>query len=392
MALTNPCDIHGFCGMNGLCVYAPTPTCTCPPGYQMSDPSNWSKCCRRTFQFNLSNTSLNQAWFWPLPGSGYWGSPIRVDKSSSLENCKDLCSGDSSCQAVQFENPNGHCYLMASFFNGKFPQVREHKPSKIEEGYKRISNKFRRYSYKELEKATGKFKDVVGRGGSGIVYKEVLDDQRVVAVKKLEDASFGEEEFQVELSVIRRIYHKNLVRVWGFCSEQSYRILPENILLGKDFKPQITDFGLAKLLNRGGENPNFSRIRGTRGYIAPEWACGLPITSKVDVYSYGVLLIELVIGVRVSDWILNGCKLEVEMGLNGLVMVLKEKSKSHEPYRVADFADSRLRGQFSFSQAAAMVRLAIDCLEEDWNKRPSMSSVVQILHSLDLNANSKKYR
>ncbi|KAJ4770199.1 Serine/threonine-protein kinase [Rhynchospora pubera] len=522
MALTNPCDIHGFCGMNGLCVYAPTPTCTCPPGYQMSDPSNWSKGCRSTFQFDLSNTSLNQAWFWPLPGSGYWGSPIRVDNSSSLENCKDLCSGDSSCQAVQFENPNGHCYLMASFFNGKFPQgnrsdiylklstsvkgeeasisylshpicsttaqevtidsqqqsesrkeiwvyfygfiiavfvvevvfissgywfiVREHKPSKVEEGYKRISNQSRRYSYKELEKATGKFKDVVGRGGSGIVYKGVLDDQRVVAVKKLEDASFGEEEFQAELSVIRRIYHKNLVRVWGFCSEQSYRILvyeflengsldkvlfsanfvlgwrqrykialgvarglaylhheclewvlhcdvkPENILLGKDFKPQITDFGLAKLLNRGGENPNFSRIRGTRGYIAPEWACGLPITSKVDVYSYGVLLIELVIGVRVSDWVLNSCKLEVEMGLNGLVMVLKEKSKSHEPYWVADFADSRLRGQFSFSQAAAMVRLAIDCLEEDRNKRPSMNSVVQILHSLDLNANSKKYR
>lgn len=523
MALTNPCDIHGYCGKNGLCVYNPKPTCTCPPGYQMSDPSNWSKGCQQTFKFNFYNTSLNQTWFWPLSGSGYLGSTIRVAKSYSLQDCKHICSGDLSCQAAQFEAPNGDCYLMAFFINGKFTQSNrsdiylklprsvegeeasishlshpicgataqevmldsrqqsnsrreiwvyfygfiiavfvveavfisfgcwfifrgEQMPSKIGEGFKLISNQFRRYSYKELEKATGKFKDVLARGGSGIVYKGLLDDQRVVAVKTLEDASFGEEEFQAELSIIRRIYHKNLVRVWGFCSEQSYRILvyeyvengsldkvlfcanfclgwrqrykialgvarglaylhheclewvihcdvkPENILLDKKFKPKIADFGLSQLLNRGGGNPNFSRIRGTRGYIAPEWACGLPITSKVDVYSYGVLLLELVMGVRVSDWLLNSAESEAEMGLNGLVTLLKEKLKSDEPYWVADFADSRLRGQFKFSQAAAMVKLAVDCLEEDRNKRPSMSSVVHILHLLDINANSKKRR
>jgi predicted nucleic acid-binding Zn ribbon protein len=425
MALTNPCDIHGFCGKNGLCVYAPTPTCTCPPGYQMSDPSNWSKGCQHQFKFNFYNTSLNQAWFWPLSGSSYLGSTIRVAKSNSLQVCKDICSGDVSCQAAQFEAPNGDCYLMAFFVNGKFTQGNrsdiylklprnvkgeqasisslsnptcgtkaqevmldsqqrsnntrrvwvyfygfiiavlvveavfisfgywfifkgEHVSSKVEENFKLISSQFRRYSYKELEKATSKFKDVLAMGGSGIVYKGLLDDQRVIAVKKLEDATLGEEEFQAELIVIRNIYHKNLVRVWGFCSEQSYRILvyeyvengsldkvlfcsnfclgwrqrykialgvarglsylhheclewvihcdvkPENILLDKNFKPKIADFGMSQLLKRDEGNPNFSRIRGTRGYIAPEWAFGLPITSKVDVYSYGVLLLELV--------------------------------------------------------------------------------------------------
>lgn len=521
VAFTNPCDIHGFCGKNGLCVYEPTPTCTCPPGYQMLDTSNWSKGCQHTFKFNFYNNSLNQAWFWPLSGSGYWGLTIGVAKSSSVQDCKDICSGDLSCQAAQFETPNGNCYLMASFFNGKFPQGNrsdiylklprsvegedgsishlthpicgtteqqvmldsqqqnnswselwvyfygfiiavfvvevlfisfgwfvlrgDQRPSKVKEGFRLISNQFRSYSYKDLEKVTGKFRDVLGRGGSGIVYKGVLDDQRVVAVKKLEDASLGEEEFQAELSIIRSIYHKNLVRVWGFCSEQSYRILvleyvengsldkvlfsanfclgwrqrfkialgvarglaylhheclewvihcdvkPENILLDKKFKPKITDFGLSKLLNRGGENPNFSQIRGTRGYIAPEWACGLPITSKVDVYSYGVLLLELVTGVRVLDWVLNSDELEEKVGLNGLVSMLKEKLKSDEPSWVADFADSKLKGQFSFCQAAAMVKLAADCLEEDRSKRPSMSSVLHILHSLDVNANSKKH-
>jgi hypothetical protein len=89
-----------------------------------------------------------------------------------------------------------------------------------EAGYEMITNHFRRYTYKELVIATRKFKDELGRGASCIVYKGVLQDNRAVAVKKLEDINQGEEEFQHELSVISRINHMNLVRVWGFCSAQ----------------------------------------------------------------------------------------------------------------------------------------------------------------------------
>ncbi|URE37849.1 Serine threonine-protein kinase [Musa troglodytarum] len=77
---------------------------------------------------------------------------------------------------------------------------------------------------------------------------------------------------------------------------------PENILLDSEFEPKIGVIGLAKLSKRGGMNSGVSRARGTRGYVAPEWASNLPITSKVDVYSHGVVLLELTRGSRVWDW------------------------------------------------------------------------------------------
>jgi serine/threonine protein kinase len=238
------------------------------------------------------------------------------------------------------------------------------EPVEALDGYKEISNHFRRYTYKELVRATTNFKDELGRGGSGVVYKGILDDGRLVAVKKLDDATQGEEEFQAELSLIGCINHMNLVRVCGFCLKGQHRILisefvengsldkilfnvaqngnnilrwhhrckiaagvakglaylhheclewvlhcdvkPENILLDADLEPKIADFGLSKLLNRIGPNPQISRIRGTRGYIAPEWTHQLPITAKADVYSFGVVLLELVMGKRVSNVATNG--------------------------------------------------------------------------------------
>uniref|UniRef100_A0A0E0MC39 non-specific serine/threonine protein kinase n=1 Tax=Oryza punctata TaxID=4537 RepID=A0A0E0MC39_ORYPU len=226
-----------------------------------------------------------------------------------------------------------------------------------EEGYRVMTSHFRMYSYRELVKATERFKHELGWGGSGVVYKGILDDDRVVVIKKLENVTQNREEFQDELHVIARINHMNLVRIYGFCSERFHRLLvleyvengslanvlfnskilldwkqrfnialgvakglvylhheclewvihcnlkPENILLDENLEPKITDFGLAKLLSRSGSNQNVSQARGTIGYIAPEWISGLPITSKVDVYSYGVVLLELVSGRRVFDLI-----------------------------------------------------------------------------------------
>jgi hypothetical protein len=310
-----------------------------------------------------------------------------------------------------------------------------------EAGYEMVTNHFRRYTYRELVTATRKFKDELGRGASGIVYKGVLQDNRAVAVKKLEDIYQGEEEFQHELGVISRINHMNLVRVWGFCSDGRHRILvseyiengsldktlfategseillgwkqrfsialgvarglaylhheclewvihcdvkPKNILLDKNLVPKIADFGVSKLLNRGGSNINVSRICGTRGYLAPEWVSSLPITAKVDVYSFGVVLLELIKGVRVSDMEGNEGE-EVEMVLGRMVRMIKEKVQldGTEESWVNDFIDARLNGQYSNLQANAMMRLVVSCLEEDRGRRPTMEDVAHILVSVD---------
>jgi hypothetical protein len=315
----------------------------------------------------------------------------------------------------------------------------------VEEGYRMITSHFRAYSYSELQRATRKFRTEIGHGGSGIVYKGVLDDERTVAVKVLQDVSQSEEVFHAELSAIGRIYHMNLVRMWGFCSEGVHRILvyeyvdngslanvlfqssgkllgwkqrfnialgvakglaylhneclewiihcdmkPENILLDNEMEPKITDFGLAKLLNRDGSDPGLSRIRGTRGYMAPEWVSSLPITEKVDVYSYGVVLLELMKGRRVSDWVVFGAQ-GLETDVRAVVKMIVDRLKLDDVGWVLDLVDERLDGQFNHVQAKMIAQLAISCLEEDRNKRPGMKNVVQMLISADDESRGHQY-
>jgi hypothetical protein len=281
-----------------------------------------------------------------------------------------------------------------------------------EEGYALLFSHFRRFTYDELSDVTGKFTDKLGRGASGTVYKGVLDDGRSIAVKRLDDLTQADEVFRSEMSVIGRINHMNLVRMWGFCSEHSHRLLvsefvengsldralfcdggesalgwrsrykiavgvakglaylhheclewivhcdvkPENILLDAELDPKITDFGLVKLLSRDtcGRRLVLSRAQGTRGYIAPEWATSLPITGKADVFSFGVVLLELIRGQRVCDWVVGevgrDSEEDVRMGLQRLVAWLeavKMKSDDERASWMEELIDPRLRGDFS---------------------------------------------
>lgn len=475
------CKVHGLCGMNGICMYTPQPTCTCPPGYKINNLRDWSEGCSLV----SSSTTNSKEGFVQLPGTDYYGFDYNVTNTLSIDQCQEICRGYTGCTGLEYYPGNGNCLVKNLLFNGRnrpgFPadvylklperpeisellppnkrtpcegpekEVRqesktpwsymywfllaffviemffisfgywfifrqESNPLVKEEGYKLVSNQFQRYTYKELEKATNKFRDVLGQGGSGVVYKGVLRDGRVAAMKKLDVVSQGEDEFQAELGVIGHIYHMNLVTMWGFCSEKSHRILvteyvengsldkvlfetssspllgwkerytiaigvakglaylhheclewvihcdvkPENILLDKNFEPKIADFGLSKLLHRKGVNSKLSRIRGTRGYIAPEWATNLPITAKVDVYSYGVVLLELVMGFRVSDWVTDSGE-RVNMVLRSLVTTLKEKMADDDTSCIEEIADSRLNGDFNLAEVVVCVKLAVSC-------------------------------
>ncbi|KAF8402986.1 hypothetical protein HHK36_011080 [Tetracentron sinense] len=517
-ALLQQCKVHGLCGRNGICVNTPNPKCSCPPGYKMSDPSNWNKGCKP--QFNMSCAKSQQVKFVELPQIDFYGFDLNFTPSISLETCRKFCLEECSCEAFGYRmNGEGRCYTKSALFNGykspNFPgsmylklpvSVETSDPSipqgsdiicgssrveivmgspgmyakgkettkliylywfasaigaievffvasgwwflfrrhgvqtSMEDGYRAISSQFRKFSYAELKKATKKFKEELGRGGSGAVYKGVLADDRVVAVKKLGDVIQGE-EFWAEVSTIGRINHMNLVRMWGFCSEKTHRLLvyefvknlsldkhlfsnvspshsnssgasllgwkerfkialgtakglaylhheclewvihcdvkPENILLDGDFEAKIADFGLAKLAQRGGSGSEFSRIRGTKGYMAPEWAMNLPITAKVDVYSYGVVLLEIVKGIRLSNWVTDGEEGETE--LMRLIRVVKEKIEYGEDSWIENIVDSRLGGQFNRKQAAKMVEVGISCVEEDRSKRSTMDTIVHNL-------------
>ncbi|CAL5089112.1 unnamed protein product [Urochloa decumbens] len=229
------------------------------------------------------------------------------------------------------------------------------KESNIEEilkGYDSLVPK--RYTYSELRKITRSFKDILGEGGYGIVYKGNLEDGRMVAVKLLKGSKGNGEEFLNEVISIRRTSHVNIVNLLGFCLHGSERALiydymangsldkyiyseegkravgweklqeiavgiaqgleylhrgcstriihfdikPHNVLLDEEFCPKIADFGLAKLCHLKDSALSMAEARGTIGFIAPEvFYRGFGVVStKSDVYSYGMMLLEMVEG------------------------------------------------------------------------------------------------
>ncbi|KAG5250055.1 G-type lectin S-receptor serine/threonine-protein kinase [Salix suchowensis] len=281
------------------------------------------------------------------------------------------------------------------------------------------------FTYNELETATGGFNEELGRGAFGPVYKGVLgdEDKQMIAVKRLEKmAGEGETEFKTEVKVIGRTNHKNLVQLVGFCNEGQHRLLvyeymsngslsnyifgdsrpnwhrrmqiafgvargllylheecssqiihcdikPQNILLDDSLNARISDFGLAKLLKTE-QSKTTTAIRGTKGYVAPEWFKNLPVTTKVDTYSFGILLLELVccrknfeINAReehqivLADW---ACDCFREGKLN--LLVEEDEEAMEDMKRVERF-----------------VMVAIWCIQEDPSLRPAMKKVVQML-------------
>ncbi|GLJ51302.1 hypothetical protein SUGI_1091000 [Cryptomeria japonica] len=248
----------------------------------------------------------------------------------------------------------------------------------------------RMFSYKELRIATENFKHELGSGAFGSVFKGTLPDNRPVAVKRLEGSTQVEKQFRAEIITTGRIQHVNLVRLWGFCVEGSRRLLvyaympngslnsflfsqsedAEKVLDWKtsDLSPKVADFGLAKLVGR-----DFSRVltttRGTRGYLAPEWISGLPITPKVDVYSFGMTLLEIISGRRNLD-------LKVE---ESRLYFPTWASSQIQRGNIKDIVDARIAGEANIEEVKRAAMVARLCIQDDENQRPSMGEVVKIL-------------
>ncbi|KAK1326311.1 Cysteine-rich receptor-like protein kinase 8 [Acorus calamus] len=274
-----------------------------------------------------------------------------------------------------------------------------------------------------LRNATNNFSDMnkLGEGGFGVVYKGTLADGLEIAVKRLSrTSSQGLQELRNEVVLVVRLQHRNLVRLLGCCLEDQEKLLiyeyvpnkslntflfdpvkvkeltwerrykiiegiargilylheesqlriihrdlkVSNVLLDKDMNPKISDFGLARLFGMDQTQDNTSRVVGTYGYMAPEYAMRGHYSIKSDVFSFGVLVLEIITGLRNSSFDL-----------------LSHVWKYWNEGRVLELID-QLVGDYSSSEAMRCVHIGLLCVQEDAGDRPTMSSVVLMLSSL----------
>lgn len=285
------------------------------------------------------------------------------------------------------------------------------------------------FTYEELEYATAYFSsnNLLGQGGFGYVYKGVLDGKEV-AIKQLKIGSGqGEREFQAEVETISRIQHKHLVSLVGYCTSGDHRLLvyefvpnktlefhlhgdncplvtwanrvkialgvakglaylhedcqpriihrdvkASNILLDNDFEAKVADFGLARL-NYEADTHVSTRVMGTFGYLAPEYALTGKLTEKSDVFSFGVMLLELITGRRPID------KAQHYLDDNIVDWARPLLTEALKDGNYDNLADSRLQRNYDLSEMTRMVACAAVCVRHLARHRPPISQVVQVL-------------
>ncbi|MBA0692151.1 hypothetical protein Goari_009737 [Gossypium aridum] len=286
------------------------------------------------------------------------------------------------------------------------------------------------YTLRELEESTNDFAadNVIGEGGYGIVYRGVLEENSKVAVKNLlNNRGQAEKEFKVEVEAIGRVRHKNLVRLLGYCAEGAHRMLvyeyvdngnleqwlhgdvgpcspltweirmnivlgtakglaylheglepkvvhrdikSSNILLDKQWNPKVSDFGLAKLLGSGRSYVT-TRVMGTFGYVAPEYASTGMLNERSDVYSFGILLMEIISGRTPVDY-------SRPQGEVNLVEWIKSMVSNRNAEGVLD---PRLPEKPSSRALKRALLVALRCVDPNAQKRPKMGHVIHMLEA-----------
>lgn len=289
----------------------------------------------------------------------------------------------------------------------------------------------RQFSYRELKSATRGFHQsrILGHGAFGTVYKAFfVDSGSISAVKRSRHAHEGKTEFLSELSIIACLRHKNLVQLQGWCVEKGelllvYEFMPNgsldnvlyhdsdnvnplkwpyryniavglasaltylhqeceqqvihrdiktsNIMLDAGYNARLGDFGLARLMDHD-KSPVSTLTAGTMGYLAPEYLQYGKATEKTDVFSYGVVILELACGRR---------PIEREWESQKMVNLVDWVWKLYSGGNIVAAADERMRGEFEESEMKRLLLVGLSCSNPDSSERPSMRRVLQILNN-----------
>ncbi|KAI3944145.1 hypothetical protein MKW92_015681 [Papaver armeniacum] len=251
----------------------------------------------------------------------------------------------------------------------------------------------RSFTYQELEEATKGFKDELGRGAFGIVYKGLIGDMdstSSVAVKRLDKVlQEGEKEFKTEVNAIGMTHHKNLVRLLGFCEEGQQRLLVYEFMSNKslaahlfgNFKPDWKQrIQIAVGISRGllylHEECSTQIIHfSSKGYVAPEWFRNTPVSAKVDVYSFGVMLLEILC-----------CRKAVvheEQGEEDMKSILTDWAyHCFTQGKLEDLVEDDEEVMNDTRRFERLVMVAIWCIQDEPSLRPSMKKVMQMLEGV----------
>ncbi|CAO1941617.1 unnamed protein product [Urochloa humidicola] len=315
-------------------------------------------------------------------------------------------------------------------------QAQSQNGSKIEAALKlwrteESSPEFTHYEFSELVAATASFSDEnwLGSGGFGPVYKGKLRSGAEVAVKRLSSRSNqGLEQFKTEVQLLVKLQHTNLVRLVGCCINDKEKLLvyeympngsldrfifdqqgplldwyqrlqimegiaegmlylhkhsrvrvihrdlkASNILLDKDFNPRISDFGLAIIFQSNMMESNSNRIVGTYGYMAPEYTSTGTFSVKTDVYSFGVLLLEMISGRRNNSPDDN----------NGCINMLEHAWQLWREGRESELIDLRLGVCGEVANIVRCIKVALLCVQDSATDRPTMADVLAMLAARD---------
>ncbi|CAH1454595.1 unnamed protein product [Lactuca virosa] len=339
--------------------------------------------------------------------------------------------GQCHCLPFPFKNKNKD----SGELQGRDVSPKRAKKVKVnikDQDNKNLSAKI--FTFKELATATKNFKEecILGEGGFGRVYKGKLEKTgKVVAIKQLNpEGKQGNKEFLAEVMMLSHLSHPHLVNLVGYCADGEQRLLvyeymragslenhlldlpcgkrplnwstrmkvalhaakgleylhetnnppiiyrdlkSSNILLDKDFNAKLSDFGLARIGPVGEKTHVSSRVMGTFGYCAPEYQKTGRLTVKSDIYSYGVVLLELITGRRAVD---------LTRDTEELHLVQWVEPKIRDPHKYAQVVDPMLQGKYPQSDLSQVLAIAAMCLGVNAPLRPPMSDVVAVLDSL----------